>query len=277
MREEEGRGLTRPSSKPAHPPISAPAGDLIQLRDVSKRYSTGVVALEDVSLDVSSGEFLSILGPSGCGKSTILRLIAGLADVTGGELRVLGQSAEAARRSTGDLALVFQEATLMPWRTVVRNVELPLEMRGVRRGERRAEAEKALELVGLADAGRLYPRQLSGGMKMRVSIARALVSRPRVLLMDEPFGALDELTRQRLQQDLLRIWAEGEEGLTVVFVTHNVFEAAFLSQRIAVMTDRPGRVRRVFEVDAPHPRDDAFRASREFGKLVADVTGALHA
>jgi NitT/TauT family transport system ATP-binding protein len=263
-------------SEPARDESLPTAGSLIQLRDVSKRYSTGVVALDDVNLDIASGEFLSILGPSGCGKSTILRLIAGLADTSGGEVSVLGQPAAMARRSTGDLALVFQDATLMPWRTVTRNVELPLEMKRVRRRERRDAAEQALAMVSLADAGRLYPRQLSGGMKMRVSIARALVSRPKVLLMDEPFGALDELTRQRLQQDLLRIWEQEEEGLTVVFVTHNVFEAVYLSQRIAVMSAGPGRVRSVFQVHAPHPRGETFRASPEFGRLVADITGALH-
>lgn len=245
----------------------------ISLQKVSKRYNTGLLALEDIDLEVRRGEFLSLVGPSGCGKSTVLRLVAGLGDVSSGNVRVLGSSPEAARKDSGELALVFQEATLMPWRTVRRNAELPLEMRGVPKAERREAAAQALEMVDLADTGRLYPRQLSGGMKMRVSIARALASEPGILLMDEPFGALDEMTRQRLQHDLLRIWHE--TGLTVVFVTHNVFEAIFLSGRIAVMDARPGRIRRVVEVPAPYPRDDDFRSSPEFGRLVAETTHAL--
>jgi len=247
---------------------------LISLDKVSKRYgSGGTLALEEVDLAVRRGEFLSIVGPSGCGKSTILRLIAGLGESSSGAVRVLGRAPEEARRATGKLAPVFQEATLMPWRTVIRNAELPLEIKGVPKKQRREAARSALKMVGLDGSEGLYPRQLSGGMKMRVSIARALVSEPEILLMDEPFGALDELTRQKLQEDLLRIWREA--GLTVVFVTHNVFEAIYLSERIAVMSAHPGRIREVVEVDAPHPRGDEFRASPEFGRLVAQTTRAL--
>lgn len=246
---------------------------LIMLKGVSKRYNTGVTALKGVDLEVHEGEFLSILGPSGCGKSTILRLIAGLGGSSSGTVRVLGKPPEEARRSTGDLALVFQEATLMPWRNVLRNVELPLEMKGIPKKVRREEAKKVLETVSMRHVDKLHPRQLSGGMKMRVSIARALVSKPKILLMDEPFGALDELTRQKLQQDLLNIWSE--TGLTVVFVTHNVFEAIYLSNRIAVMSMNPGRIRKTIEVTAPYPRDDEFRATSEFSHLVSEMIHAL--
>lgn len=253
--------------------VASDSQNIISIRDVYKRFGTGVVALEGVDLDICQGEFLSLVGPSGCGKSTLLRLIAGLGESSSGTVEVMDQSPEQARRSTGELALVFQDSTLMPWRKVIRNVELPLEMRGVDKKSRRQKAQAALEMVNLHDAGRLYPRQLSGGMKMRASVARALVSEPKVLLMDEPFGALDELTRQKLQQDLLEIWRE--TGLTVIFVTHNSFEAVFLSQRVAVMGANPGRMHRVLDVDAPYPRTEEFRSSEEFGHLVAEMSRAL--
>lgn len=253
--------------------VAQDSQNIVRMRGVSKRYGTGVVALEDVNLDIRHGEFLSLVGPSGCGKSTLLRLIAGLGESSSGTVEVMDQSPEQARHSTGELALVFQDATLMPWRRVLRNVELPLEMRGVDKKERREKALAALEMVNLHEAGHLFPRQLSGGMKMRVSVARALASEPKVLLMDEPFGALDELTRQKLQQDLLEIWRD--TGLTVVFVTHNSFEAVFLSQRVAVMGADPGRMHRVLEVEAPYPRTEEFRGSEEFGHLVSEMSRSL--
>ena len=226
------------------------------VRGLSKVFANGVKALADISLDVQGGEFLSVLGPSGCGKSTLLRLIAGLAEPTEGTIEWVDEAGR------GDLGFVFQEPTLMPWATALSNVALPLKLRGMARSEREARAAEALHHVGLKGFERVWPRELSGGMKMRVSLARALALGPRLLLMDEPFAALDEITRHRLNDDLLELWQR--TGLTVVFVTHSVFESVFLSQRIVVKAARPGRVSAELTVTAPHPRNAAFRTSAEY-------------
>ena len=235
---------------------------LVRVRGVSKVFPNGVHALDNLSLEVGDSEFLSVLGPSGCGKSTLLRLIAGLSSPSGGSIHWDGD-----RR---DLGFVFQEPTLMPWATALANVELPLRLRGrsssqVAAGERQARAAEALGQVGLSGFERAYPRELSGGMKMRVSIARALVTAPRLLLLDEPFAALDEITRHRLNADLLEVWQRTK--ITVVFVTHSVFESVFLSQRIVVMAARPGRVQSQLRIEVPHPRPDSFRTSPEYAAM----------
>ena len=246
---------------------------LVGVRGVSKVFANGVEALANVSLEVQAGEFLSVLGPSGCGKSTLLRLIAGLAEPTTGTIDWCDDSGRA------DLGFVFQEPTLMPWATAVANVALPLKLRGMAKSEREARAAEALGHVGLNGFERTYPRELSGGMKMRVSLARALVTAPRLLLMDEPFAALDEITRHRLNADLLALWERSR--LTVVFVTHSVFESVFLSQRIAVMAARPGRVVSDLAHAAPYPRTEAFRTSADYAahcRLVSEqLSGAMAA
>ncbi len=230
---------------------------LIGVRDVSKDFANGVRALEGTSLDIEAGEFLSVLGPSGCGKSTLLRLIAGLAQPTTGTIDWPS--------GKPDLGFVFQEPTLMPWTTALANVALPLKLAGVARSQREARAAEALGHVGLAGFEQSYPRELSGGMKMRVSIARALVTEPKLLLMDEPFAALDEITRRRLNTDLLDLWQRTR--FTAVFVTHSVFESVFLSQRIAVMSARPGRVLSELAIPAAYPRTEAFGTSAEYAAL----------
>jgi NitT/TauT family transport system ATP-binding protein len=256
------------------PPSATPgATPLIVVDRVSKQYANGTLALADITFEVSEGQFVSLVGPSGCGKSTLLRVIAGLGPVTAGSVLVEGLSPKQARQERSDMAFVFQDPTLMPWRTVMGNVELPLELRGTGAAERRATALAALEMVGLAAVARAYPRELSGGMRMRVSLARALAARPRLLLMDEPFGALDEITRQRLNGELLRICALA--GWTVVFVTHNVFEAVFLSSRILVMSRQPGRVVAEVPVDLPTPRAPELRSSSEYSRTVGQVVKLL--
>ena len=264
MSEATGAALLQPA---------APTGPLVTLSGVQKLYANGTMALDDVSFEVRAGEFVSLVGPSGCGKSTILRLIAGLGAATGGIVDVGGLPPARARQERGEMAFVFQDATLLPWRTVQGNVEYPLELRGVRRAERRAAALDALEMVDLARVAKEYPRQLSGGMRMRVSIARALTTRPRLLLMDEPFGALDEITRQRLNGELLEIAAMA--GWTVVFVTHNVFEAVFLSTRVMVMSRQPGRIIGDLAVDLPAPRAPDLRTSAAFSSYAARVMRLL--
>jgi len=231
---------------------------LVDVRSVSKVFANGVQALDDVSLGVETSEFLSVLGPSGCGKSTLLRLIAGLIQPSAGTIDWPG--GEGAARA--DLSFVFQEPTLMPWATALANVALPLRLGGMARSEREMRAAEALDHVGLKGFERTWPRELSGGMKMRVSIARALVTRPRLLLMDEPFAALDEITRHRLNGDLLELWQRSR--VTVVFVTHSVFESVFLSQRIAVMSARPGRLRAELSIAEAYPRRADFRTSPQY-------------
>jgi len=236
------------------------------------RNSMGTVALTDVTLDVAPGEFVSLLGPSGCGKSTLLRLIGDLLRPTSGTLLVKGKSAEQARRDR-DYGIVFQAPALYDWRNVARNVQLPLEIFGVGRAERERRTADLLRLMNLQDFAASYPWQLSGGMQQRVAIARALSFRPSILLMDEPFGALDEMTRERLNTELLTLWAE--TGTTVVFVTHSIPEAVFLSDRVVVMTPRPGRIERIVPVDLPRPRSSETREDPAFFRLIAEVRACL--
>jgi NitT/TauT family transport system ATP-binding protein len=252
---------------------------LISLRNISKQFSNGTLAVRDVDLDLAAGEFVSLLGPSGCGKSTLLRMIAGLGDPSAGTIEwpgstvrrdpAEGRSDAQFKNESGnhgsELGFVFQEPTLMPWSTALGNVLIPLQLKGTPGREAEDRARAALASVGLAGFEGSYPRELSGGMKMRVSIARALVTRPRILLMDEPFAALDEITRHKLNDDLLRLWEQ--QRFTAIFVTHSVFESVYLSQRIVVMAARPGRVMADLSVDAPYPRDDEFRTSAEYGRL----------
>ena len=238
---------------------------IVSCRGISKRFANGTVALDGANLDVRENEFLSLLGPSGCGKSTLLRLIAGLAEPSAGTIVWEGGRSE--------LSFVFQEPTLMPWTTALANVALPLKLAHVPRSESESRAAAALASVGLAGFERAYPRELSGGMKMRVSIARALVTAPKVLLMDEPFAALDEITRFKLNNDLLELWQR--DKFTAVFVTHSVFESVFLSQRIAVMTARPGRVQTEIAVTAPYPRDAHYRTSPLYNDHCRTVSAAL--
>ncbi len=240
---------------------------VVRLSQVGKVYSNGTVALDDVSLDVREGEFLSLVGPSGCGKSTVLRLIAGLGELSRG--RIEWPDGAGARR----LGFVFQEPTLMPWATVAGNVTLPLKLSGVSRDQAQPRVDTALGRVGLGGFAHAYPRQLSGGMKMRVSIARALVTEPNLLLMDEPFAALDEITRFRLNDDLLALWQE--QRWTVIFVTHSVYESVYLSNRIVVMAAHPGRIVADLAIDAPYPRNEAFRTSTAYNGFCRTVSAAL--
>ena len=244
---------------------------IVALRGVTKTYSNGTLALAGLDLDVRPGEFLSLLGPSGCGKSTALRLIAGLAEPSGGTIAWSGAAAGPPTRH--DIGFVFQEPTLMPWATVAGNVALPLRLRGTPASEAAPRIAAALERVGLASFRNSYPRELSGGMRMRVSIARALVTAPRVLLMDEPFAALDEITRFKLNNDLLALWRNLRK--TVIFVTHSVFESVYLSQRVIVMTPRPGRIAAEFRIDGAEPRTGTFRTSGEYAAYCRDVSIAL--
>ena len=248
------------------------AGDgkpLLVLRGVGKTFSNGVTALENANLTLREGDFVSLLGPSGCGKSTALRIIAGLSLPTSGVLDWRG-SAFSGRSNIG---FVFQEPTLMPWANVFDNIWLPLRLKGVSRQKAAPAIAQLLERVHLTGFEKAMPRELSGGMKMRVSIARALVTKPRLLLMDEPFAALDEITRFRLNSDLLDLWQE--ERFTVIFVTHSVFESVFLSRRIVVMAARPGRVFREIDVDAAYPRSEAFRTSPEYAALCRQASDVL--
>jgi NitT/TauT family transport system ATP-binding protein len=256
--------------------MASSSSPLVSLQHVGKSFPNGIVALDGFDLSVRPGEFLTLLGPSGCGKSTALRILAGLSEPTSGVVEWTGAD-PAARRNIG---FVFQEPTLMPWASVESNVRLPLHLKGLN-GDWRERVRAALERVGLAAAAQLYPRELSGGMKMRASIARALVLEPPILLMDEPFAALDEITRFRLNDDLLALWRT--LGKTVVFVTHSVFESVYLSNRIVVMTARPGRVFRELAIDAPYPRDELFRTSAEYAawcrlasRALADATAGAH-
>jgi NitT/TauT family transport system ATP-binding protein len=227
-----------------------------------ERGAPGTRALEPMDFSVRQGEFVTLIGPSGCGKSTLLRLVAGLASQSEGELRWWGAGRQAIGTQGKRLVFVFQSPTLMPWASVQNNVRLPLDLEGAQRGEGDLAAKEAIAQVGLAGFERHYPREISGGMQMRVSIARALVTRPNLLLLDEPFGALDEITRNRLDGDLLQWWRE--KGLTIVFVTHSIYEAVFLSTRVVVMSARPGRILRELAIDEPYPRDNAFRSSSRF-------------
>src|SRR3954465_7313397 len=245
------------------------AGVAVSLRGVTKTYDSGVAALGPIDLDVRKGEFVSLLGPSGCGKSTALRLIAGLSAPTSGAVRVAHHGAEAGR----SIGFVFQEPTLMPWTSVRENVRLPLKLARLPHETADARVGEALAQVGLAEFAGAYPRELSGGMKMRVSLARALVTDPDILLMDEPFAALDETTRFRLNNDLLSLWRNLRK--TVIFVTHSVFESVYLSQRIVVMTSRPGRLSTEVRIEAPEPRAEDFRTSAAYAGYCRTVSNAL--
>lgn len=247
---------------------------LVRLQDVSKTFANGTLALKNMSLDIRQGEFISLLGPSGCGKSTALRLIARLGKPSRGTIDWPGAAYNDAGRPDREISFVFQEPTLMPWSTVFANVYMPLRLQGVTKEKALPQVLQALDMVGLSGFADAYPRQLSGGMKMRVSIARALITKPRILLMDEPFAALDEITRFKLNDDLLRLWQTF--GWTVVFVTHSVFESVYLSNRIVVMAARPGRVVADLAVPAAYPRDDTFRTSSEYNTLCRGVSDALH-
>ncbi len=252
-----------------------PGGDtaMVRLSGVSKVFPNGTVALDEMSLDIAQGEFVTLLGPSGCGKSTALRIIAGLSEPTSGDLAM--PAAERAAEEAQEIGFVFQEPTLMPWGTVFKNVWTPLRLRGIPKREAHDRVMEALELVGLQDFAESYPRELSGGMKMRVSIARALVTRPKLLLMDEPFAALDEISRFKLNNDLLHLWETF--GWTVVFVTHSVYESVYLSNRVVVMAARSGRVVADLPVDAPYPREEEFRTSPTYNDACREVSEALHA
>jgi NitT/TauT family transport system ATP-binding protein len=250
---------------------SAISGLAVSLRGVTKAYDNGVMALGPLDLDVRKGEFVSLLGPSGCGKSTALRLIAGLAAPTSGTVEVSHHPGET--RPGRKIGFVFQEPTLMPWTSVRENVRLPLKLAHAPGAEADARVNEALARVGLTEFADSYPRELSGGMKMRVSLARALVTDPDILLMDEPFAALDEITRFRLNNDLLALWRNLKK--TVIFVTHSVFESVYLSQRVIVMTQRPGRIGAEIQIDAPEPRGEDFRTSPEYVGFCRKVSGAL--
>ena len=249
---------------------------ILSLRNLSMVFGSAgngaeqVAALREISLDVQAGEFFSIIGPSGCGKSTLLRIIGGLQPSTSGELTVGGGPVRGPHPWIG---MVFQEESTFPWRTALANVEFGLEMRGMALGERRAKAREMIRLVGLSGFEDRYPSELSGGMKQRVAIARSLVLEPKILLMDEPFGALDEQTRIILGEELLRIRDELKQ--TIILVTHNINESVQLSDRVMILTARPGQMKSIVDIDLPHPRDSAIIASDRFGRLVAQVWSAL--
>lgn len=244
----------------------------LSLQDVSFTYAQGTQALQAVNLDIEAGCFTSLLGPSGCGKSTVLRLMAGLLEPAGGRvLRAPDEAADAEQRAS--IGFVFQEPTLMPWACVADNIALPLRLAGLPAARQRERVMQAMAGVGLADFAKAFPRELSGGMRMRVSIARALVTQPRLLLMDEPFAALDEITRFRLNNDLLALTAA--QSLSVVFVTHSVFESVYLSQRVVVMSARPGRIVDDIRIQAPSQRDEMWRTSAEYAQQCRRVSLAL--
>lgn len=241
---------------------------IVSLRGVGKTFARGISALDEFDLTVRNGEFVALLGPSGCGKSTALRIIAGLSEPSRGTV-------ELASGQAGGIGFVFQDPTLMPWATVAGNVELPLRLAHAETQSARTAVAQALAHVGLRDFAGAYPRELSGGMKMRASIARALVTEPALLLMDEPFAALDEITRFKLNNELLSLWQNLRR--TVIFVTHSVFESVYLAQRIVVMTPRPGRVFAEIDVGASYPRDEHFRTSAEYAGHCREVAEALSA
>lgn len=250
--------------------MTEPASTLVSLENVTKVFANGVTALAGFDCSIQAGEFLSLLGPSGCGKSTALRILAGLTEPTDGRV-IWPSSTDVDHRS--DIGFVFQEPTLMPWASVADNVWLPLRLRGVSKRDARERIAQSLALVGLESFAKAYPRELSGGMKMRASIARALTLRPRLLLMDEPFGALDEITRFRLNDDLLRL--QSELGCTIVFVTHSVYESAYLSSRIAIMSPRPGRIVAEIRGERPGPRAKDFRSGSRYADLCRQISDVL--
>ncbi len=246
---------------------------LLELKSIHKRYDNGTLALQEVNLKIGEREFVSLLGPSGCGKSTALKMMASLLPLTSGAIEWTKNGADSTRDHTKDISFVFQEPTLMPWAVVFDNVWLPLRLKGLSKEQARPQVEEALAKVGLAQFAHVYPRELSGGMKMRVSIARAMVTEPRLLLMDEPFAALDEMTRFKLNNDTLALWHAKQ--FTTVFVTHSVYESVYLSNRIIIMAARPGRVIADIPIDEPYPRLDAFRNSERYAQLCVKVSQEL--
>ena len=251
--------------------------NVVSLNEVSKTFSNGTVALNGLSIDVKSGDFVSLLGPSGCGKSTILRIISGLSNPSSGEVN-WSDSINTNKKKTNltnlhEMSFVFQEPTLMPWLTAFGNVFMPLKIKGFTKKKATDEVMEALALVGLENFAESYPRELSGGMKMRVSIARAIVTKPKLLLMDEPFAALDEITRFKINNDLLSLWEKF--GWTVVFVTHSVFESVYLSNRVVVISNRPGRVLEDMTIDETYPRNDSFRTSPTYNNYCKKVSEIL--
>jgi len=255
--------ISAKTGQPAHTPAGGGGDTVLEAEHVEKIYPNGTHALEDTGVRVRRGEFVSLLGPSGCGKSTLLKMFAGLETPSSGRIALYdGQDVAGPASGHRSMAMVFQEATLMPWARVDDNVRLPLDLAGVARSDSTPRVREALELVGLSQFARVYPRELSGGMQMRASIARALAVQPSILLMDEPFGALDEFTRNKLDSDLHQLWQQ--RGFTVVFVTHSIYEAVFLSSRVVVMAARPGRVIADVPIDAPAARDDGYRVSQPF-------------
>ncbi|MDE2858396.1 MAG: ABC transporter ATP-binding protein [Chloroflexota bacterium] len=256
--------------------MTAEQAAAIAAQGINKIFNPGadeeLIALQDINLNVESGEFISLIGPSGCGKSTLMRLVGDLLQPTSGKLLVNGKSPRAARLDR-DYGMVFQAATLYDWRSVTKNVQLPLEVMGYAKDERQKRAREMLEMVELGAFAEHYPWQLSGGMQQRVSIARALAFDPSILLMDEPFGALDEFTRERMNLELLRIWEQ--TGKTVIFVTHSISEAIFLSNRIVVMSPRPGRITKIVRNDLPYPRDFTTRSDPAYHNLVSEVRELL--
>jgi NitT/TauT family transport system ATP-binding protein len=284
MTKPESRTMDRSTTDSAQATLgslrtsAADSSDRVAVRTqgLDVRFHTGrsdVVALQDINLQINCGEFVSLLGPSGCGKSTLLRIVSDLVQPTAGSITVLGGSPAQARRQRR-FGFVFQDAALLPWRSALKNVELPLEFRKQEGGTgERLSARDALDLVGLSGREDAFPHQLSGGMRQRVSIARALVSRPEILLMDEPFGALDEITRDRLNEELRRIWQQ--TGITILFVTHSIAEAAFLSERVVVMSASPGSVHAEIDVPLGAQRDRSVRETPEFGRLITELRRLL--
>ena len=276
MSTSPSSGAATAATAPAAP--AAASGPVVRLSGVDKVFSRGgqptTTALQGIDLDIARGEFISLIGPSGCGKSTLLRVIGDLVAPTRGEVIVNGKPAERARRDR-DYGMVFQAPVLFEWRTVEDNVKLPLEILGRGAAERTSRAAEMLQLVELGDFAKHYPYQLSGGMQQRVAIARALSFEPAILLMDEPFGALDEMTRERMNSEVLRIWER--TGTTIVFVTHSIPEAVFLSSRVVVMSARPGRITDVVTIDLPRPRNEETRESRRYFELVTAVREGLRA
>jgi NitT/TauT family transport system ATP-binding protein len=265
---QAGQAVSEPENQP--PGSDGAEEPVVSIRHLYKRFGNGPVILDDINIEARRGDFITLIGPSGCGKSTLLKLIASLTPITDGELLIEGKTPEEMR---GQLAFIFQEATLLPWLTARKNVELPLRLQGVDKERREAIATEMLGLVGLSKAAKQFPRQLSGGMKMRVSVARALSLSPKVLLLDEPFGALDEMTRDRLNEDLLNI--RQNENWTAFFVTHSVSEAVFLSSKIVVLSANPGKVAKVVDVPFAFPRTGELRESEDYQHLVASVSHEL--
>ena len=255
------------------PAVLAEAGPAIEILSAHKTYPNGTHALQPVNLTVQEGAFVTLLGPSGCGKSTLLKMIAGLLEPSDGRLLLWRKPVSLAAASEQKLAFVFQSPTLMPWASVQGNVRLPLDLADVPRAEADARVASALKLVGLDQFATALPRALSGGMQMRVSIARSLVTEPQLLLMDEPFGALDEITRHKLDAELLGLWSA--KKLTVVFVTHSIHEAVFLSTRVVMMAARPGRVVEEFKIDEPYPRTTDFMVTPQFSRYAKQLQDSL--